>query len=168
MGEQQKAAKDKGRDRRPSGRGTPAVPGLRAVAEEGFARTRGGAPEDLAGKAAEKVLHKLRVHQIELEMQNEELQSTNEELQSINEELETSKEELQSLNEGLVTVNAELQAKNGQLVKMQNDLKNLLNNTDAGTIFLDERLAIKRFTRQTAAAYRLVASDVGRPLAGIK
>ena len=104
----------------------------------------------------------------ELKSTNEELQSTNEELQSTNEEMETSKEELQSLNEELVTVNAELQAKIEQLAGMQNDMKNLLDNINVGTIFLDQHLVIKRFTREAAHVYRLVASDVGRPLSDIK
>ena len=99
---------------------------------------------------------------------NEEFQSANEELQSTNEELETSREELQSVNEELVTVNAELQAKIEQLVVMQNDLKNLMENTKIGMIFLDDRLAIKRFTAQATRVFRLVESDVGRPLADIK
>jgi len=104
----------------------------------------------------------------ELKSANEELQSTNEELQSTNEELETSKEELQSVNEEILTVNAELQAKIEQLAGMQNDMKNLLDNTHIGTIFLDEYLAIKRFTREAAKVFRLVGSDVGRPLNDIK
>jgi two-component system CheB/CheR fusion protein len=104
----------------------------------------------------------------ELKSTNEEMQSTNEELQSTNEELETSKEELQSLNEELVTVNAELQDKIEQLAGMQNDMKNLLDNINVGTIFLNESLNIKRFTREAVKVYRLVASDVGRPLADIK
>ena len=104
----------------------------------------------------------------ELKSTNEELQSTNEELQSTNEELETSKEELQSVNEELITVNAELQAKIEQLAGMQNDMKNLLDNINVGTIFLDDRLAIRRFTREAAKVYRLLASDVGRPLSDIK
>ena len=104
----------------------------------------------------------------ELKSTNEELQSTNEELQSTNEELETSKEELQSVNEELITVNAELQAKIEQLAGMQNDMKNLLDNINVGTIFLDEQLNIKRFTREAAQVYRLVASDLGRPLGDIK
>ena len=104
----------------------------------------------------------------ELKSGNEELQSTNEELQSTNEELETSKEELQSLNEELITVNAELQGKIEQLADMQNDLKNLLDNINVGTIFLDQHLLIRRFTRDAVQAYRLVASDIGRPLADIK
>ncbi|MBI5626696.1 MAG: PAS domain-containing protein [Nitrosomonadales bacterium] len=104
----------------------------------------------------------------ELKSTNEELQSTNEELQSTNEELETSKEELQSVNEELITVNTELQAKIEQLAGMQNDMKNLLDNINTGTIFLDERMNIKRFTREAAQVYRLAASDVGRPLGDIK
>jgi len=104
----------------------------------------------------------------ELKSTNEELQSTNEELQSTNEELETSKEELQSVNEEIVTVNAELQAKIEQLTDIQNDMKNLLDSTSIGTIFLDENLAVKRFTRDATRVFRLVATDTGRPLTDIK
>lgn len=104
----------------------------------------------------------------ELKSANEELQSTNEELQSTNEELETSKEELQSLNEELITVNSELQSKIEQLAGMQNDMKNLLDNINVGTVFLDPQLNIRRFTREAAQVYRLVATDVGRHLADIK
>jgi two-component system CheB/CheR fusion protein len=103
-----------------------------------------------------------------LKATNEEMQSTNEELQSANEELETAKEELQSLNEELATVNAELQASIEQLTGMQNDLKNLLDNINVGTVFLDQHLIIRRFTREAAQVYHLVASDAGRPLRDIK
>ncbi|TAN48724.1 MAG: SAM-dependent methyltransferase [Methylococcaceae bacterium] len=104
----------------------------------------------------------------EQQASNEEMQSINEELQSSNEELETSKEELQSINEELITVNAELQAKIEQLVGMQNDMKNLIDNINVGSIFLDEHLVIRRFTRDAAKIYRLVATDVGRALSDIK
>jgi two-component system CheB/CheR fusion protein len=104
----------------------------------------------------------------ELKSTNEELQSTNEELQSTNEELETSKEELQSVNEEIVTVNSELQAKIEQLTGVQNDMKNLLENINIGTIFLDDRLTIRRFTRDAMKVYRLAPSDTGRPLADIR
>jgi two-component system CheB/CheR fusion protein len=104
----------------------------------------------------------------EQQASNEELQSTNEELQATNEELETSKEELQSVNEELVTVNSELQAKIEQLTGMQNDMKNLLDNISVGTLFLDQHLVIRRFTREATRVYRLVTSDVGRPLGDIK
>jgi len=104
----------------------------------------------------------------ELKSANEELQSTNEELQSTNEEIETSKEELQSVNEELLTVNTELQSKIEELAAIQNDLKNLLDNTMIATIFLDERLVIRRSNREAAKIFRLVASDVGRSLGDIK
>jgi two-component system CheB/CheR fusion protein len=104
----------------------------------------------------------------ELKSTNEELQSTNEELQSTNEELETSREELQSVNEELMTVNAEMQNKIEQMAKMQDDMKNLLDNMHVGTIFLDRHLAIRRFTRDASRVFRLMASDLGRPLADIR
>ena len=104
----------------------------------------------------------------ELKSSNEELQSTNEELQSTNEELETSKEELQSVNEEIVTVNAELQAKIDQLTAVQNDMKNLMESISIGTIFLDDNLAIRRFTREAKRVFRLAATDTGRPLADIR
>ncbi len=104
----------------------------------------------------------------ELQSTNEELQSTNEELQSTNEELETSKEELQSVNEELITVNSELQNKVELLTNMQDDMKNLLDNISVGTIFLDRHLMIRRFTRDATRIYRLVNTDVGRPLADIR
>ncbi len=103
----------------------------------------------------------------DLKSNNEELQSINEELQSANEELETSKEELQSVNEELVTVNAELQVKIDQLAGIQNDMKNLLDNMNIGTIFLDEDLIIRRFTREAVKIYRLIDTDIGRPLQDI-
>jgi two-component system CheB/CheR fusion protein len=104
----------------------------------------------------------------EFKSTNEELQSTNEELQSVNEELETSKEELQSVNEELITVNSELQAKIENLASAQNDIKNLHDNMNIATIFLDTGMLIRRFTRDASKIYRLVASDVGRLLADIK
>lgn len=103
----------------------------------------------------------------ELKSANEELQSTNEELQSTNEELETSKEELQSLNEETLTANSELNSKIEQLSVSQNDLKNLMDNVNTGIIFLDYHLNIRSYTREAVKVYRLIATDVGRPLGDI-
>ncbi|MBA5689281.1 chemotaxis protein CheB [Rugamonas apoptosis] len=103
----------------------------------------------------------------ELKSANEELQSTNEELQSTNEELTTSKEEMQSLNEELYTVNAELQSKVDDLSMVNGDMKNLLNSTDIATIFLDNELCIRRFTNQATQIYKLIPSDLNRPLGDI-
>ena len=103
----------------------------------------------------------------ELKSTNEELQSTNEELQSANEELDTSREEMQSVNEELITVNSELSAKIDQLAEIQNDLKNLLENINVGTIFLDEELNIKRYTKLATNLFHLIPTDIGRPFSDI-
>ncbi len=100
----------------------------------------------------------------ELKSSNEELLSTNEELQSANEELQTSKEELQSVNEELETINAELGKKVEQLDTANSDLQNLLQSTRIPTLFLDNELRIKRFTDAATAVFRLIESDVGRPI----
>ncbi|TIS63892.1 CheR family methyltransferase [Mesorhizobium sp.] len=104
----------------------------------------------------------------ELKSSNEELSSINEELQSSNEELETSKEELQSINEELQTVNAELNIRVDELSRANNDMANLLESTQIATIFLDRDLCIKSFTPATRDLFRLVESDVGRPLAHVR
>lgn len=100
----------------------------------------------------------------ELEASGEEMQSVNEELQSSNEELETSKEELQSINEELTTVNTELHNKVVDLLRSNNDLNNLLAGTGVGTIFVDQKMLIQRFTPAVCLLVNLIPSDVGRPV----
>ncbi|MCX6701394.1 MAG: PAS domain-containing protein, partial [Methanomicrobiales archaeon] len=143
---------------------------LKRVSTKGEAKRVEELEQDLAytKENLQATIEEMQAANEELKSTNEELQSTNEELQSTNEELETSKEELQSVNEEIVTVNAELQAKIEQLTGVQNDMKNLLENVNIGTIFLDDRLAIKRFTRDAAKVFPLAASDTGRPLADIR
>ncbi|MES3018259.1 MAG: CheR family methyltransferase [Bacteroidota bacterium] len=100
----------------------------------------------------------------ELKSTNEELQSTNEELQSTNEESLTTKEEMQSLNEELMTINVQYQSKADELTRINNDMKNLLDATEIGTIFLDNNMEILRFTPQVRKLFNLIPSDVGRPI----
>ncbi len=102
----------------------------------------------------------------ELEMANEELQASNEELLAANEELQSTNEELQSVNEELYTVNTELQNKVDQLITTTNDLDNLLNSTEIGSIFLDRALNIRRFTPAIINQFALLDSDIGRPITG--
>ncbi len=95
---------------------------------------------------------------------NEEAMSVNEEYQSSIEELETSKEELQSLNEELTTLNHQLHETLEQQRATTNDLQNVMNSSDVAMLFLDANLNIRFFTPATTLLFRLIASDVGRPL----
>ncbi|MDF2938674.1 MAG: signal transduction histidine kinase with CheB and CheR, partial [Paenibacillaceae bacterium] len=103
----------------------------------------------------------------ELETSNEELQSTNEELVSANEELQSANEELQSVNEELVTVNTEFQFKIQELTDLNNDMSNFLASTRIGTIFLDKRMCIRRFTPAITKEINLMEVDYGRPITHI-
>ena len=113
-------------------------------------------------------IEELETSNEELRSAHEEMQSVNEEMQSTNEELETSKEELQSVNEELATVNSELQAKVSDLSRSNNDMKNLLSGTGIGTIFVDHRLRILRFTPTVSVLINLIETDVGRPVDQIR
>lgn len=117
-----------------------------------------------AHEEMQSTLEEMQTSQEELKSANEELQSTNEELQSTNEELTSSKEEMQSLNEELQTVNTELQSKVDDFSRVNNDMKNLLNSTDIATLFLDKELNIRRFTNEATKIFKLIKSDIGRPL----
>ena len=103
----------------------------------------------------------------ELKSSNEEYLSINEELQSANEELETSKEELQSVNEELHTVNGELADRASELVRANSDIKNLLEGTQIATIFLDNELRVRIFTRSATEIFHLLDRDEGRPISHI-
>ncbi|MEO8199128.1 MAG: PAS domain-containing protein [Gemmatimonadota bacterium] len=103
----------------------------------------------------------------ELRATNEEILSMNEELQSANEELETSREELQSVNEELNTVNNQLESKVAEQQQTNDDLANLLTSTDIPTLFLDRQLLVRRFTPAVTRLFRLIPSDVGRPLSDV-
>ncbi|WP_457268775.1 CheR family methyltransferase [Pedobacter sp. UYEF25] len=103
----------------------------------------------------------------ELKSTNEELQSTNEEHQSTNEEALTTKEEMQSLNEELMTINLQYQSKGQELTQLNNDMKNLLDNIEIGTIFLDNDLNILRFTPQVTKLFNVISSDLGRSITHI-
>jgi len=103
----------------------------------------------------------------ELETSNEELQATNEELLASNEELQSTNEELQSTNEELFTVNAEYQSKIIELTELHNDVENLLSATQVGILLLDENLEVRRFSPQIVRLFKLLESDIGRPITHI-
>ncbi len=100
----------------------------------------------------------------ELETSNEELQATNEELLASNEELQSTNEELQSTNEELHTVNIEYQNKILELTELNNDVENLLSSSHIGKLILDENLEIRRFSSHISRIFRILESDIGRPI----
>lgn len=93
--------------------------------------------------------------------------SVNEEFQSTNEELLASKEELQALNEELTALNSQLQETLERHRTTANDLQNVLYSTDVATIFLDSDLNIRFFTPAARSIFRVIPSDVGRPLSDL-
>ncbi len=103
----------------------------------------------------------------ELETSNEELQATNEELVASNEELQSTNEELQSVNEELYTVNSEHQNKIQELTALNADMNNLLNNTNIGTLFLDSKLRIRKFTKHITKVINIMEIDIGRSISDI-
>ena len=103
----------------------------------------------------------------ELETANEELQATNEELLASNEELQSTNEELQSTNEELHTVNVEYQNKIMELTELNNDVDNLLTNSQVGKLLLDDNLEIRRFSTLVKTIFKVMESDIGRPLTHI-
>ncbi|NRR29835.1 PAS domain-containing protein [Oxalobacteraceae bacterium] len=134
-----------------------ATPRLQALASE-LESTR----RELAS-----VHEQVRASRQALEGSQDELRAANEELQSAKEELSTSKEEMEALNEELCSVNDELHIKLRTLSRLNDDLKNLLNSTDIATVFLDSALRIRRYTTEATRIFRLIASDLERPLSDI-
>jgi two-component system CheB/CheR fusion protein len=120
--------------------------------------------EKMLANELESSNEELQATNEELTASNEELQSINEELQSTNEELQSANEELHSVNEELHTVNDEHSLKINQLSAVTADLENLLENIDAGVVFLDAEMCIRRFTASVVQYLPLSKRDVGRPI----
>jgi two-component system, chemotaxis family, CheB/CheR fusion protein len=98
----------------------------------------------------------------ELQTSNEELQASNEELVASNEELQSTNEELHSVNEELYSVNAELQRKIAELRELNSDMQHFLESTDVGTLFLDRRMCIRKYTPRIASVVHIEPQDIGR------
>jgi len=100
----------------------------------------------------------------ELETSNEELQASNEELIASNEELQSTNEELQSVNEELYTVNSEYQNKIEELTQLNNDINNLIKNTEIAALYLDRKMCIRKFTPGFSKISNILETDIGRPI----
>ena len=79
----------------------------------------------------------------------------------------TSREELQSLNEELTALNSQLQETLERQRTTSNDLQHILDSSGVATLFLDGNLNIRFFTPRAKALFRVIATDIGRPLADL-
>jgi two-component system CheB/CheR fusion protein len=122
---------------------------------------------DATRRELESAIHDLEISAAEHTAINEEAMSVNEEFQSTNEELVTSKEELQVLNEELTALNSELQETLERQRDTSNDLQNILDSNGVATLFLDSDLNIRFFTPAAKSLFRVIATDIGRPLADL-
>ncbi len=129
------------------------------------------APKKLKGKKKAASSEDIDPHitrlERELQATREHLQATGEELEASNEELKSANEELQSTNEELNTLNSELQKNLNRVSELSNDLNNLLASTEIATIFLDNRLHIRRFTPFAKKILNLIEADIGRSIGDI-
>ena len=98
----------------------------------------------------------------ELRSRTGELQASNEELQTTNEEIRSANEELIASNEELIASNEELQRLNRQLTVLTDDMRNLLESMDIGSLFLDRDLHIRRFNPMACRFFKIKESDTGR------
>jgi two-component system CheB/CheR fusion protein len=129
------------------------------------------APKKSGGKKKAPSPEEIDPHIVRLERElqatREHLQATVEEVEASNEELKSANEELQSTNEELNTLNSELQKSLDNVSQLSDDLNNLLASTEIATIFLDNRLHIRRFTPFATRIFNLIETDIGRSVGDI-
>ena len=101
----------------------------------------------------------------------ENLRKTIGKLKNINQNLLASNEKLQGANKKYISVNEELQAINfeyqetiNELSISNKDVDNLLQSTDIGTVFLDDKLHIRKFTNPIKKLINIDDIDLKRPL----
>jgi two-component system CheB/CheR fusion protein len=122
---------------------------------------------DATRRELQSAIRDLELSSAEQTAINEEAMSVNEEFQSTNEELVSSKEELQALNEELTALNSQLQETLERQRSTSNDLQNILDSAGFATLFLDDGLNIRFFTPAAKSLFRVIATDIGRPLADL-
>jgi len=130
-------------------------------------RTRKRTAKTSPPEALQQARLEIQTLREEMQFLQGELKSSHEERQFVTQEMLIFKEEMQSMNEEMLTVNAELQAKLDVLLWVNNDMQNLLNSTEIATVFLNNKLHLRRFTDHTTQIFRLLPQDEGRPLSDI-
>ena len=78
--------------------------------------------------------------------------------------VETADEQIKVLNGLLQTVSYKLLAKMRELDCVSAELTNLMKSCAIPAIFVDEKLMVRSFTRESRRVYRLTHQDIGRSL----
>ncbi len=168
--------------RLPGGRGSPRV----TAAKELLARSRDlrspvheisafvgtSAIEPASASSLDNAMNRHRssrdLSSADLRASNQELFVMNQELRAATEELDINRQELQCINEELTVLNQQLSLSIDELTRVNSDLKNFIDATDLGIIFLDRNLKIMRYTPAATRLFRLIPTDLGRPLADLR
>ena len=100
----------------------------------------------------------------ELRSRTGELQASNEELQTTNEEIRSANEELTASNEELIASNEELHRLNTRLSVLSDDIMNLIESMDVGSLFLGGDLNIRRFNPTISRFFNITERDIGRSI----
>ena len=109
-----------------------------------------------------------RIMQLEKELQysKECLQSLHEEFMAYS-DLLNSNEELKVVNDELLKIKAQYQFQNQELDIINNDMSNYISSTEIATIFLDDKLCIRKFTPGITKELNVKIRDIGRPMRDI-
>ncbi len=106
----------------------------------------------------------LAITENNLQKSIEQLEGANQEMMASNEELQSTNEEYVSVNEELQTINTEYQETIFELSQANRDIDHLMQSTDIGTLFLDGKLNIRKFTTAVKKLVNIDNIDIGRPL----
>lgn len=131
------------------------------------ARTRKRSAKHPQLEALQQARQEIQTLREEMRFLQDELKISQENRKCADQDMLISREEMQSMNEEILTVNTELQAKLDALQWINNDMQNLLNSTEIATVFLTNKLHLRRFTDHTTQIFRLRPQDLGRPLSDI-
>jgi PAS domain S-box-containing protein len=116
----------------------------------------------------EVVLDENLLLKAELQSAHQQSQHADQELETLAEELRTANEELSRANQQLQDRTEELSRVNQQLQARNNDLSNLLSSVQIPIVMLGRDLRIRQFTSRAEKVFRLLPSDVGRPVSALQ
>jgi FixJ family two-component response regulator/signal transduction histidine kinase len=95
------------------------------------------------------------------------MELSQEEATSVQEEMAATRDELTSRNAELAATNFELRRALQHDRHAARELRSILDGSGIATIFLDRGLNIRFFTSSPRLPFRIIANDIGRPLADI-